>query len=114
MIITYDDKTSIFNVYQNSQQLGINVGGQQNVRGPILYVGSSTTPYGPLDFIGNNATAIVMGTWQWQPNDPDINNTGPQSWAGSFNGGLDEFRIYNRALTSNEVSALFKLEKLGL
>ncbi len=113
--ITYSASTSIFNIYANSQAYPITVGGQSNVVGPVLYANAGTnTKYGPLDFAGNNATAVVLGTWQFQPNDPDITSTGSQSWAASFAGVLDEFRIYNRALTPNEVNALFRLEKLGL
>lgn len=113
IIITYDSSTSIFNIYANSLQLPINVGSQSNVKGPVL-TGQGTSNYGPLNFIGNNATAVVLGTWQFQPNDPDITSTGSQSWAGSFAGVLDEFRIYSRALTAQEADALFRLEKLGL
>lgn len=113
IIISYDSATSVFNIYANSQSQPINVGSQSNVRGPVLS-GPNNTNYGPLNFKDNNASAVVLGTWQFQPNDPEITSTGSQPWAGGFAGILDEFRIYSRALTAKEVDALFRLEKLGL
>jgi hypothetical protein len=35
----------------------------------------------------------------------------PEVWMLNYTGLMDEFRVYNIALTENEVVALYKLEK---
>jgi hypothetical protein len=35
----------------------------------------------------------------------------PDGWMLNYTGLMDEFRIYNAALSDNEVVALYKLEK---
>ncbi|WP_291099767.1 MULTISPECIES: LamG-like jellyroll fold domain-containing protein [unclassified Flavobacterium] len=65
--------------------------------------------YGVFQMVGTNGK-IVFGTHQFDTTPPQ-NNGGPQGWATSYAGLLDEFRIYNSALSINEVSALYKLEK---
>jgi hypothetical protein len=49
---------------------------------------------------------MVLGTFQFQT-DPTLTNHGPETWAKSFNGALDQFRLYNRALSAAEVTELF-------
>jgi hypothetical protein len=56
---------------------------------------------------------MVIGTWQFQTVPSLTSATTAQPWAGSFNGSLDEFRIYNKPLKAADVSALFKLEAIG-
>lgn len=65
--------------------------------------------YGVFQMVGTNGK-IVFGTHQFDTNPPQ-NNGGPQGWATSYAGLLDEFRIYNAPLTANEVKALYLLEK---
>ena len=65
--------------------------------------------YGVFQMVGTNGK-IVFGTHQFDTNPPQ-NNGGPQDWATSYAGLLDEFRIYNAPLTANEVKALYLLEK---
>jgi len=116
MVITYDAATSIINVYQNATAIGIaGVAGTSGfVVGPTM-PGSDpgappVTPYGPLKFI---TTEAVIGTWQFQTNPSLTTSATAQSWAESYTGMLDNFRLYNKALTAVEVSALYNLEKLG-
>jgi hypothetical protein len=116
MVITYDAATSIINIYQNAAAIGIaGVAGTNGfVVGPTI-PGSDPTktpviPYGPLKF---PTTAAVLGTWQFQTNPSLTTSATAQSWAESYLGLLDDFRIYNKALSATEVSALFNLEKLG-
>jgi hypothetical protein len=54
-----------------------------------------------------------FGAFQFQTDPPLTHAASAQSWATNFAGKLDEFRIYDRALTGQEVSALFQLEKQG-
>lgn len=103
MAITYDSSTttssSNFNIYANGT----------SVYSDLLK--DTTNNYGQLKFPG--PTAMVIGTWQFQTNPSLTTAATKQDWAGSFGGAIDEFRIYNKALKANDVSALFKLETIG-
>lgn len=113
---TYDAATSKFNIYQSGNAIGVNsAGNPQGTIGPILHGSdpsvSPETPYGNLTFI--NATKMAFGAFQFQTNPSLTNAATAQGWATNFAGKLDEFRIYKRALTGQEVLALFQLEKQG-
>ncbi len=102
IVVTYDSSTKAstnFEIYQN----GVSV--------YSTLIKDTTNNYGPLQF--ENATAMVIGTWQFET-DPNLTTgTGPQPWAGSLNGKLDEFKIYDQALSAADINALYKLEKAG-
>ncbi|MEO6231030.1 MAG: LamG domain-containing protein [Ferruginibacter sp.] len=113
---TYDAATSVFNIYQNGSALGVNsAANPANKVGPTLNGSDPGAPpvtlYGNLTF--TNTGKIGFGAFQFQTNPPLTNAASAQGWATNFAGKLDEFRIYDRALTGQEVSALFKLEKQG-
>ncbi len=116
IVATYDAGTSIFNIYQNGTAIGVNTAGNPgNTIGPKLN-GSDpgappVTPYGPLNFV--NATKAAFGAFQFQTVPSLTTGAGQQGWASNFTGKLDEFRIYSKALTALEVSALYKLELQG-
>ena len=101
MVVTYDDTTSGFNIYQNGTSL---------YKEPLVLKDGDNT-YGALKFPG--PTKMVIGTWQFETKPSLTSGATAQDWAGSYGGALDELRIYKRALTAQEVSALFKLEKQG-
>lgn len=114
--VTYDAATSKLNIYEGANALGVNSAGNPGgTVGPVLH-GSDpgappVTPYGEIKFV--NATAIAFGAFQFQT-DPSLTTSATaQTWATDFAGTLDEFRIYNRALTAQEVSALVTLERQG-
>lgn len=116
MVVTYDAATSKINIYQNGAAIGISgvAGTSGFVVGPTM-PGSDpavtpVTPYGPLKLV---TSAAVLGTWQFQTNPSLTTSATAQSWAESYTGLLDDFRIYNKALSADEVSALYNLEKLG-
>lgn len=113
---TYDAATSVFNIYQNGSAIGVNsAGNTANAIGPTLNGSDPSappvTPYGNLTFI--NATKAAFGAFQFQTNPSLTNGASSQGWASNFTGKLDEFRIYDKALTGQEVSALYQLEKQG-
>lgn len=116
MVVTYDASTSVINFYQNATAIGIaGVAGTNGfVVGPTMPGSDPTkppvTPYGAIKF---PTTAAVLGTWQFQTNPSLTSSATAQPWAESFVGALDNFRIYNKALSSTEVSALYNLELLG-
>ena len=93
-IVTYDGVDKFF-IYANGQQIA-----------------TGTRPnQGPLHFV--NFSKIVFGTVQFMTSPSLTSGSGNQPWASFFTGLLDEVRIYNRALTTQEVSALYTLEKQG-
>ncbi|MDR1343479.1 MAG: LamG domain-containing protein [Prevotellaceae bacterium] len=97
VISTYDNTTSKYVLYVDGAKFD---GGTalenrtQGTDGPSL---------GNLKF--NEAETLTIGAWAavakgnetWQ-------------WAGFFKGNIDEFRIYDRALTADEADALYKAE----
>lgn len=116
MVVTYDASTSVLNFYQNASAIGISgvAGTKGYVVGPTVPGSDPTkspvTPWGPLKL---PSTAAVLGTWQFQTNPSLTSSATAQSWAESYVGLLDNFRIYSKALSSAEVSALYNLEKAG-
>ncbi len=64
--------------------------------------------YGKIKFKDFNG--MVLGTYQFQTS-PTLTNHGPESWAKSFNGALDQFRLYNRPLSNAEITDLFTTKK---
>ncbi|RYY94871.1 MAG: LamG domain-containing protein [Chitinophagaceae bacterium] len=93
-ILTYDGVDK-FVIYANGQQIA--TGTRANL--------------GPIHFA--NFTKIVFGTVHFMTTPSLTSGSGNQPWASYFTGLLDEVRIYNRALTSQEAGALFTLEKQG-
>lgn len=96
LALTYDAATSNLNLFMDGESTGIankTLGGGK---------------YGKLKFKDFNG--LTLGTYQFQT-DPSLTNHGPESWAKSFNGAFDQFRIYNRALTSTEIADLFTTKK---
>lgn len=60
-----------------------------------------------------NVGPIVFGTLHFMVEPSITTGAGPQGWAGFLPGKIDEVRIYNKALTANEVLALSILERQG-
>ncbi|MEO7962041.1 MAG: LamG domain-containing protein [Ginsengibacter sp.] len=90
--VTYDAATSQLTMYANGQPTAINH--------KVLDGGN----YGPLKFA--NVSGMVLGSYAFQTN-PSLTTHGPESWAKSFNGALDQFRIYNTPLSAAEVNNLY-------
>jgi hypothetical protein len=91
--LTYDATTSQVTYYMN---------------GSVL-VPAATVPWtGAVDFSGIGP--VVFGCVQFQTN-PSLGTAGgPQDWASYLTGSMDEVRIYNTALTADEVNALVVLQ----
>ena len=90
--ITYDATTSGLSIYADGVPTSIN--------NKTLGGGN----YGKLKF--DNFNGMVIGTYQFQTT-PTLTNHGPEDWAKSFNGALDQVRLYNRALSGAEITELF-------
>ncbi len=116
MAITYDAATSVITIYQDAVSIGISgvAGTTGYVKGPTM-PGSDpasppVTPYGPLKL---PTTEAVLGTWQFQTNPSLTSSATAQPWAESYTGLLDNFRIYNKALSLTQINALYNLEMAG-
>lgn len=90
--LTYDAATSKLTLYKDGMPTAVN----------NLVLGGGT--YGDLKF--DNASGMVLGSFAFQTN-PSLTTHGPEPWAKSFNGALDQFRIYTKALSSAEVKNLY-------
>ena len=100
--ITYDQATSKVSFYKDGQ-----------VMVPSLPAGfgdlkKNGNPYGAMDF--NNVTGFAIGGWSQHiglPGPGDAPAANGESWAKAFAGSIDQFRLYGKALTANEVLALY-------
>lgn len=95
--LTYDAATSQLNLYADGQPTTIS--------NKVLGGGN----YGKIKF--NDVNGMVLGTHQFQT-DPSLTDShGKEDWAKSFNGLLDQFRIYSVALSAAEITDLFAAKK---
>jgi len=120
--ITYDGASGRLSFYENGVLAGTNTVGY--AYGPyngsaILYANDpgSAANVNNAPILGNlqfqNATAIVIGTWQLSTTPSMTTGGGAQAWATNYTGLLDELRIWSKALVAAEVNALYLLEKAG-
>ncbi|MBA2500524.1 MAG: LamG domain-containing protein [Chitinophagaceae bacterium] len=91
LAMTYSAATSELTVYADGQPTTVNK--------KVLGGGN----YGPL--VWENVTGLVLGSFAFQVS-PTLANHGAEGWAKSFNGALDQFRIFTKALTPAEVANL--------
>jgi hypothetical protein len=89
MAILYDGTTGALRVY---------------IDGALLSQ-SSTTAFAPQNNFGG-ADSFTLGG-------PDDNANTANGWMNSLSGNLDEFRIFNKVLTIDEILALYALQSNG-
>jgi hypothetical protein len=103
IICTYDNVTSTFHAYVN----GVHVTAFDGTEymGVNRTQGEGGAPFGDLNFV--NAEKLAIGAWCDR-----LDGTALQedAWATPFKGQIDEFRIYDRALTTQEVKDLYDAE----
>lgn len=105
---------TINNVFNNWTSYTATYDGAGNFKSYVngSLVGSNTKEgLGDVRFL--NLGPIVFGTLHFMTTPSSTSGSGFQDWAGYLPGKLDEVRIYDRALTSIEVSALSILERQG-
>ncbi|CAM2844536.1 hypothetical protein SAMN05444143_101885 [Flavobacterium succinicans] len=107
VVLSYNATTSTISGYLNGAVVLAKLCYANNPGGPDNP--NNAPKYGNFEMVGTNGK-VVFGTHQFETT-PPLNNGSDQPWATSFAGLMDEFRMYDSALTDNEVSALFKLEK---
>lgn len=97
-VALYRKSTSELVMYANGKP----VISQIKYAGPIP--ASGTQPLLQGITLGNDMNKIYFGAWPQQ-----IAGT-PETWMTYFKGMVDEFRIYNKALTNDEVMSLYNAE----
>lgn len=95
LALSYDEATSTFKFYVNGS-----VSTTKTVAG-----------LGALNFL--NSGKMVFGASQFMTTPSLTSSHGAESWASFLTGRLDEVRIYNKALTDADISALVLLEGRG-
>ena len=93
--LSYDAASETFKLYVNGS----------------LIVTQLQKGFGPINF--TNCGKMVFGTVQFQTTPSLTSGATSQDWASYLAGQLDEVRIYNKAISDSEVSALVLLEGRG-
>jgi hypothetical protein len=94
----YRKSTSTMEFYANGALVltSIRYAGPVPVTGPQPLLGAIT--------LGPDMSKLIFGAWPQQ-----ISGT-PDSWMNYYKGIVDEFRVYNKALTAAEVKSLYDAE----
>jgi len=93
--VTYDDPSSTVTVYFNGASVGKN----------------TQAGFTPLNWTAS--TKMVFGTLQFQTK-PSLTSGADMPGFGSYlTGKMDQVRVYNEALSTSQITALYNLEKLG-
>ncbi|MDB5263844.1 MAG: Concanavalin A-like lectin/glucanase superfamily protein [Adhaeribacter sp.] len=94
---SYDGKTSKFSAYLDGAKLNLPASATDRKNG--------TAPLGPLKF--KNVSKFVIGGFQQH-----VGIKPPaDEWMLHYTGMLDQFRVYTKALTDNEINALYTGKK---
>lgn len=99
MVFEYDATTSKYKIFKDGVQVVTNTGVEDRKTGPA----PAGVPLGDLNFA--NADVINIGGWR-----PKTEGTATDAWMGWFKGNLDELRVYDKALSNEEVLALYEAE----
>lgn len=98
LVFVYDETTSKMTYYVDGQPI-------TGLPASLTDVKNGGNPRGPLKLTQNdgNSGSFVIGGWNKQ-----AGLGGPtDGWIQGFNGGIDQFRLYGKALTATEVLALY-------
>ncbi|MGZ3845419.1 MAG: LamG domain-containing protein [Flavisolibacter sp.] len=93
--ISFDGSSKTFTMYVNGTQVAT----------------ETDAAFGDLQF--TNSGKLVFGTVQFMTNPSLTSSHGAEGWAGYLNGSMDEVRIYNKALSGDEILALYALQNKG-
>ncbi len=98
MVFVYDETTSKITYYIDGTPLA-------GLRADLTDVKNGANPRGPLKLTDadGNGGQLVIGGWNKQ-----VGLNGPgDPWIQGFNGGLDQVRLYGKALSASEIQSLF-------
>lgn len=93
LVMTWDGATSNYKIYVDGVKVNNPEWEQRGTTGPLSFF----TPTKPV--IGAWGTNLPGGT--------------AEAWQKPMTGAVDELRVFNKALTDAEISALYQLEKAG-
>lgn len=94
IVYVYDQTTSKMTYYFDGAVVTGMTATQTDVK-------NGGNPRGAINF--SNANKFILAGWN-----KHANADGPtDDWVKSYNGAMDQFRLYGKALTASEVSALY-------
>jgi hypothetical protein len=93
LAFAYDEVTSTMTYYFD--------GGVVPAPPGATNVTKAGAPRGPVDF--STINNLILGGWNKQAGLPGVTD----DWVKGFSGALDQFRLYNKALSASEVNALY-------
>lgn len=103
LVWTYDATSSTYSMYVDGTKLSLPVSMTKRYTDDPAAGGVG---YG--DLASSNVSKFIIGGYQQHLGAPWGN---PDSWMLNYTGLMDEFRIYNVALSDSDVKSLFRLEK---
>jgi hypothetical protein len=103
VVWSYNGTSSTYSIYIDGQKLDLPASISKRYASDPLTGG---TGYGEL--ANSEVSKFIIGGYQQHLGAPWGT---PDGWMLNYTGSMDEFRIYDAALTDNEVVALYKLEK---
>ncbi|MFB3387176.1 LamG domain-containing protein [Flavobacterium sp. LAR06] len=103
LLWTYNGTSSTYSLYIDGQKIVLPESISKRYASDPLTGG---LPYGEL--ANSEVSKFIIGGYQQHLGTPW---GAPDGWMLNYTGSMDEFRIYDAALTDNEVVALYKLEK---
>lgn len=81
------------------------------INGSLSNTGTAGSLTGDLAF--SDVGKVVFGCVQFQTTPSQTTGTGSQSWASFLTGQVDEVRVYNKALSANDISSMIILQGKG-
>ena len=101
-VLRYDGVGSFIDIYANGVLISNSNFRFRNIAGVGI---------GPIVFPSGAQTQVLLGGF---PNSTTgFANSTLQTWHGLFRGNIDQLRLYNKALSVDEISALYQLELAG-
>lgn len=103
-VLRYDGTGSVIDLYADGVRVSNN-----KFRERKYNPGTGDVGLGPIT--SPVPTQVLIGAF---PNaDSGFSNSAVQTWQGMLTGMIDEVRVYNKALTDNEIGSLYQLELAG-
>jgi hypothetical protein len=102
-VVTYNGGTSTYITYQDGYPTGANdafTSGMYLTPNPLYTDGTMTTPLGNIGWGSHTPSQVVVGSW------PD-GLFGQVAANSTFRGQLDEMRVFNTALTQQQITGLY-------
>ncbi len=102
VVARWDGTGSFLDIYANGVRVSNN---------KFRFRNASGVGFGPMTLPAGASTQVLFGGY------PNTTNGFPlsplQGFQGLFRGNIDETRFYNKALTDDEITALYQLELVG-